>query len=69
MKRKLPLEKRDPHLDWHEWFAWYPVIVRERGWWTVHDLGALATYLVWWEYVLRRKMVINSEVHWVYEER
>ena len=27
--------KRDPNVDWHRWFAWYPVDVRfERRWLT-----------------------------------
>ena len=39
--------KRDPNVDWHRWFAWYPVDVRfERRWltyverkWHTNDKG------------------------------
>ena len=69
MKINLPPNKPDPLLDWHEWFAWHPVIAHERGYFTVQNLKANAEYLIWWRYVMRRKVIIDSTVQWLYEER
>lgn len=69
MKIKLAAPKPDPERDWHEWFAWYPVRAKAAGVYTVNDYSNTGEYLIWWRYVMRKK-VSNTDLTWyLYEER
>lgn len=68
MKIQLTPTKPDPFLEWHEWFAWYPVIAKEAGYYTVSTYKG-PEYLVWWRYVMRKRDVANSDIFWKHEVR
>lgn len=66
MRRLIPDYRPDPLRKWHKWFAWHLVEAHQPGYY-----GGVLTpdknWSVWWEHVMRRKVIIDSEVYWQYE--
>ena len=69
MKIKLKKPKPDKTRDRHEWFAWYPIIAKESGFYTVNNYKADSEYVIWWRYVMRQKVSSTDLTWWIYEVR
>jgi len=47
--------KPDPKLEWHDWFAWYPIKID-----IYHSSEGIDNIIVWLETIDRKKKLLYS---------